>query len=114
VSSTDNPIALPQAVVGEPLSLRQLTEVLVKHYGLHEGLYDAMIEYQIGVGNFGLNPENPENSLPGAVMGVVRVGLVKTDKPSSRSVDAAISNPLPVAHAPKKSPAKKTRKSAAK
>jgi len=54
--STDD-IALSPEPIATPLSMRDLATVLVKHYGLHEGCYDLMIEFQIGMGAVGPNAD---------------------------------------------------------
>lgn len=76
-------------VVDTPLTMRELAEVLVKHYGLHEGLFDLSVEFQIGTGLVG--PK--ESQGPGALVGVSRVGLVHSTGDSPMTVDAAIINP---------------------
>lgn len=75
------------------LSLREITEVLIKHQGLHDGSYNLLIEFQIGVGAVG---PVPESVLPGAMVGVSRIGLSKTDpdKNNIHTVDAAEVNPI--------------------
>jgi len=89
MSSTDNNIAaIPLAF--EPLSMRELAAVLVKHYGIHEGRFDLAIEFQIGVG--GVGPD-PENRLPGAMIGVHKVGLMPSKADGPTTVDAAEVNP---------------------
>jgi hypothetical protein len=82
-------ISMPQPV-GSPLSMRELSEVLVKHYGIHEGKFDLMIEFQIGMGAVG---PDPANVTPGAMIGVSRVGLIPVDVMGPTTVDAAIANP---------------------
>lgn len=98
--STDNtPATWPPAPIGTPLSMRDLAAVLVKHYGLHEGRYDLLIEFQIGMGAVG---PDPTALTPGAMIGVSRVGLMPSQTDGPTTVDAAIVNP-----------AKKARKKAA-
>lgn len=81
----------PQVVpVKDPLSLRELAVVLVKHYGLTEGVFDLMVEFQIGVGAVG---PDKENALPGAMMGVRKIGLLPSLTPGPNTVDAAIIHP---------------------
>lgn len=70
------------------LSMRDLASVLVKHYGLTEGTYDLMLEYQFGTGAVG-----PDKDIPGVMIGVSRVGLVPTTKQGPSTVDAALINP---------------------
>ena len=81
------------------LSLRELAALLVKHYALTEGMYDLMVEYHIGTGAVG---PDKENLVPGAMIGVSRLGLVPSTKPGPNTVDASAINP-----------AKKSRKRAA-
>ena len=78
------------APITSPLSMRDLASVLVKHYGLTEGTYDLMVEYQIGTGAVG---PDKDNLVPGAMIGVSRVGLVPTTKQGPNTVDAALINP---------------------
>ncbi len=72
--------------------LREIAELLVKQRGLHEGIYDLAIEFNIGVGSVGGDPSAP---LPGVVLGVKRIGLVKTSVHGATTVDAAKVNPPP-------------------
>ena len=46
------------------LSLSELTALLIKNQGLHEGLYNIAITFQIGVGAVG-----PKNGLPASTSG---------------------------------------------
>jgi hypothetical protein len=71
-------------------SLREITEMLIKHQKLHEGFYDLSFEFQISVGGFGASPETV---LPGAMFGISRIGLSKSDKVNINSVDASKVNP---------------------
>jgi hypothetical protein len=74
----------------EPLSLKELAEVLVKHHGFHEGLFDTAIEFQFALGQVG---PTKESQMPGAMIGISRIGLARTDKPGPHSVDPANVNP---------------------
>lgn len=78
------------APIDPPLSMRDLAAVLVRHYGLTEGTYDLMVEFQIGTGAVGPDRDNP---LPGVTTGVSRVGLIPTAKAGPNTVDAALINP---------------------
>jgi hypothetical protein len=75
-------------------SLIELTEILVKNQGLHEGLYNLSIQFQIGVGAVG---PSPELICPGAMFGISRVGLSKTEesKKNIHTINAAEVNPAP-------------------
>lgn len=82
---------LPTEPVAEPLSMRELAAVLVKHYGLHEGHYTLVVEFQVGTGPVG--PDR-ENLTPGAMLGVSKVGLMPTKEADGvLTVDAKNINP---------------------
>lgn len=70
--------------------LREITEILVKHHGLHEGLYDLALEFQISVGAVG---PDPASLVPGATFGIKAIGIMKTGKEGLSTVDAAKVNP---------------------
>jgi hypothetical protein len=70
--------------------LREITELLVKHHGLHEGIFDLAIEFQIAVGGMGMDSSS---ILPGAMINVKRIGLTKAPKAGTATVDAAEVNP---------------------
>lgn len=81
-TSAESPVqSLP-----EPLPLRDVAELLVRHYGLREGLWELALEMQVGVGQFGAGPDT---ALPGAAFGVTRVGLVRVADAGPRTVNAA-------------------------
>ncbi len=88
-------------VVEQPLALRELTELLIKHYDLHEGLYELLVEFQIGMGVIG---PNPHDALPGASVGLSKLGLMKVQVMGNNTLDAAAVNP--VGKAPRKRNAK--------
>ena len=83
-SATDLPV--------EPLGIRALTEVLIKHHGLTSGMYDLAVEFQFGAGAFG---PSPEAVLPSLFVSISRIGLQRTEKESVHTVDAAKVNPPP-------------------
>ena len=60
------------AAINSPLSMKELTQVLVKHYGLPEGKYDLGIEFHIGTGPVG---PSSEELVPGVILGVKSIGL---------------------------------------
>jgi len=72
------------------LTLRELAAVLVRHYDLHEGEFDLLVEFQIGVGAVGPDPAAPS---PGAMIGVSKVGLMPANAKGPTTVDAAQINP---------------------
>lgn len=76
----------PQANVPQPLPLKDVAELLVKYYGLDEGLWELALELKVGVGQFGATPDA---ELPGATFGVSRIGLARVLAAGPRTVDAA-------------------------
>lgn len=79
-------------LVSDPLTMRELAVALIRHYGLHEGKYDLMMEFQIGVGAIG---PDPVSQSPGAMIGVSKIGLTRSKADSPMTVDAAVVNPVP-------------------
>lgn len=77
-------------LVAPPLAMQQLAALLVKHYGLHEGKFDLSVEFKIGVGAVG---PSKNDVLPGAVVGVAKVGLAPSEEDGPMTVDAAVVNP---------------------
>lgn len=74
--------------------LRQIAELLVKQNGLHDGMYDVAIEFQMAVGPVAIGAPGT-SALPGAIVAVNRIGLVKTDVQGAWTVNAADVNPHP-------------------
>ena len=81
----------PVEPVGAPLTMQDLGALLIKHYDLHEGKFDLIVEFQIGIGNFG--PSTPPS--PGAVVSVSRVSLAPSTEVGPQTFDAAKINPAP-------------------
>jgi hypothetical protein len=79
-------------------SLRELTEILVRHQNINEGFYNLSFEFQISVGAVG---PTPETLCPGAMIGVSRIGIVRSDKQNIHTVDAAELKQKPKARAKK-------------
>lgn len=70
----------------DPLNMRQLTEELIRHHGLTEGLFDLLVEFQIGTGAVG---PDKDRLLPGAMIGLARVGLSPAKVRGPNTLDAA-------------------------
>lgn len=87
--------------VAEPLTMRELAAVLVRHYGLNEGLFNLMVEFTVGVGPVG---PDKENLSPGAMIGVSKIGLVPSTEVGQSTIDASEANPKKAAR--KKAPSK--------
>ena len=93
-------------------NLRDLTVMLIKHYGIHEGLFQLAVGFRIGVGQMPADPVNSVGQLPGAFMGVENVSLLPLAQGTVGSdvVDAGVENPLPPIKEAKKPPAKSAAK----
>lgn len=105
--STDIPAVAGSPVpVGTPLGIKELTAALVRHYKLHEGLYDLFLEYQFALGNFG---PNPDQVVPSAVIGLSKLGITRVSQSGPLTVDASVVNrPQPTMRTTRASRAKAT------
>jgi hypothetical protein len=74
----------------EILTLKDVTAIIIKYRGLHEGLYNLAFQFQIAVGAVG---PSPETVVPGAMIGVSGVGLERVPGAGPHTVDAAVVNP---------------------
>lgn len=83
-------IALPAEAIPDPLSMKAVTELLVKHYELHEGFYDLLVQFNIGLGAVG--PDVSSRS-PGAMISLAKMGLIRSSAESGTAVDAGVVNP---------------------
>lgn len=104
MSTNDQNLSLSPSPVESPISMRDLTILLIKHYGIHEGCYDLLVEFQIGMGAVG---PDPASLTPGAMIGVSKVGLMLAKENGPSSVDARIVNPAPSASIAKSKSASK-------
>jgi hypothetical protein len=75
-----------------PISLKEVGALLVKHYDLHEGLWDVAVEIQVAVGQLGMPPD--PSPLPGAMFRISKIGLTQAPQFSLLTVNAAEINPL--------------------
>jgi hypothetical protein len=71
---------------------KEIAEALVKHLGLHEGIWGILVEFGISAANIG-NPDGDQ--LPAAIVPILHIGLQRYEKLNSLSVDAAKVNPPP-------------------
>lgn len=83
---------MPENVVAAPLDMHEIATVLVKHYGLHSGQYNLLIEFQFGISNIG---PDPKVSIPGVMVGIKKLGLIPHTEEQSGpfTIDAAVVNP---------------------
>lgn len=68
------------------LTLKELTSLLIKNYGIKNGYYETSVRFGITVG--GVN--GPDNApIPGVSIGVAAVGLIPSIKENPNAVNAA-------------------------
>ncbi len=77
---------------------KELTTLLIKHEGIHEGHWAIQVEFGLGAGNFPLGaPDKSTIELtPAAIVGVTKIGIRRQDEPNPLTVDAAQVNPAGV------------------
>jgi hypothetical protein len=67
-------------------TFQELAELMVKHQGIHEGLWGIYLKFGIGA----VNAADPSGQLiPTALVPVREIGLQKFDEPNNLAVDAA-------------------------
>lgn len=64
--------------------------MVIRDQGIHEGLYDIGLEFNMAVGSVG---PDQDSQLPGAIFGVSRIGIIQVPKAGPNTVDAAKVNP---------------------
>lgn len=74
----------------EPLAHKDLVAVLLRHYEIHEGEWDILVELMLGAGP--IKPA-PDQAYPGALVGITRIGIQKTEIKGPATVDASVVNP---------------------
>lgn len=75
-------------------SLREISELLVKKQGVHEGLWGLSIEFGLAAQNIPTSPDG-DTIVPAALSLVQRIGIQRFEKPNNMTVDAAEVNPRP-------------------
>ncbi len=83
---------------------REIAEALVKHQGLHEGIWGVTVEFGFNATNIG---SSEADLAPSVIVAVLKIGLLKFPKESNLTVDAAKVNPRP---SPKRKTTKKKKK----
>lgn len=72
------------------LDTKEVTRSLIGYLGVHEGHFALSVEFAFTAGGVG---PSPEETMPGAIIGLSKVGIVETDQPGPNTVDAAEVNP---------------------
>ncbi|MGP8050279.1 MAG: hypothetical protein ACLPYB_06655 [Desulfobaccales bacterium] len=83
--------------MGEPelisFTYKELAAVLIKHQGIHEGIWSLTIQFAFNAGMTKAGPAG-EDFVIAANVAMMKFGLQKIDQPTPISVDAAEANPL--------------------
>ena len=84
--------------MGEPqiitFTYKEIATVLLKHQGIHEGLWSLTAQFALQAGMTKVGPAE-DDIVIAAIMPLMKVGIQKVDKPNPITVDAAQVNPLP-------------------
>lgn len=74
------------------MAIKDVGAMLLRHLGVHEGQWDVVVEFQAAFGSMG---PAPESALPSALIGISKIGLVRSIHPGPLTIDAAAVNPAP-------------------
>jgi len=84
---------------------KEIVTALLKKEGVHEGIWMLYVEFGLVAVNAPVTPEdapeqysmeNPlDHLMPTAILPIKKIGIQRTDRLSSLSVDAATVNPAP-------------------
>lgn len=84
--------------MGEPqiitFSYKELTTVLLKHQGIHEGLWAVTIQLGLQAATIKVG-SSEEDAVPAAIVPLIKIGIQKQEKPNPLTVNAAEVNPPP-------------------
>ncbi|MFH1596421.1 MAG: hypothetical protein ABIG94_08670 [Pseudomonadota bacterium] len=84
--------------MGEPqiitFEYKEIVKVLLKHQGIHEGLWAIVVQFGLQAANIKVGPSEGD-VVPAAILPLVKMGIQKSDKPTPLTVDAAEVNPPP-------------------
>ena len=76
---------------------RDLTALLIKDRGIHEGHWAVVLEFTMGATMASPMGEEP---MPTGMVSIRRIGIQQADAKSPNAVDAAVANPKPKATKP--------------
>ncbi|MBF0551068.1 MAG: hypothetical protein HQK60_11085 [Deltaproteobacteria bacterium] len=73
---------------------KEITELLIRKQGIHEGLWSIYLEFGLAGGNVNTGLPDDPNLMPAAIVPITRIGIQKVDQPTPLTVDAAQVNPV--------------------
>ena len=71
-------------------SFKEVAESLIKQQGLHEGIWGIYVEFGLSAGNI---KDPAGQTLPAAIIPIVKLGLQRFEADNPLAVDAAEVNP---------------------
>ena len=80
---------------------KEVAEALVKHQGIHEGIWGVSVQFGLHATNIGPSDQRLD---PAAIVSIVNIEIQKFETETNLTVDAAKVNPRPK---PKRKTAKK-------
>ncbi len=72
----------------------ELTTILLRHHGIHRGLWSLTVNFHVHGTNIRQDDLNGA-AFPGALLAVRSIGVRQVDVPDALAVDAAAVNPAP-------------------
>jgi alcohol dehydrogenase class IV len=87
-------------IVDYLFSYQEVVEALIKHQGIHEGLWSLRVEFALGAANVHTTPGGAE-MVPAAIIPLQSIGLQRSASLNNLTVDAAIVNPSQTENKPK-------------
>jgi hypothetical protein len=72
-------------------SHKELTEMLIKNQGLHDGIWT--VGFQLGMGNTHVPSPSGGETVPAVIVSILGVALQKVEKDAPNALDAAHVNP---------------------
>ena len=80
------------------LDTKELIGILIREMGLHEGHFSLAVEFAFTAGNVG---PSPDQTMPGAIIGISKIGIVESEIPTPNTVNASEVNPKKLARTKK-------------
>jgi hypothetical protein len=75
-------------------SYQEVVAALIKHQGIHEGIWGLTIQVGVQAGPMKVGPSENDKVI-GLIIPLQKIGIQKQDKPDPLAVDAAEVNPPP-------------------
>ena len=77
------------------VTYKDLAELMVKHKGVHEGLWGVYVRFGLRATNMPVQVEEQTSLMPAAILPILEIGIQPFGEATDLTVDAAIVNPKP-------------------